>query len=135
MSFKVGDKVRLNKKGIEESGHWFKDGVYENLEIQHVERKGTVCVWQHNKEIGWWVHDYEIELMPNENDPSTWRRNTPIVIQRDNGQVSRHFARFEKNRIYFYPQGKTSFSYGKGNVTNLWEFPERVRKATKEELK
>ena len=33
MNYKVFDKVRLTKQGIKDVGHYFKDNVYEDLEI------------------------------------------------------------------------------------------------------
>lgn len=131
MSFKIGDLVRLTKDGIGQSGHWFKDGVYEGLEVKRV-GNDNLQLLQSDKIHSWYVSITHCELMPSD-DPKTWKRNKPIMIRRRSGNyVPAHFSHHDDGRVYVYRYGKSSFTVNKNSnktmPTTQWKLP------TKEEL-
>ena len=137
-NFKAGDIVDLTEQGIKEYGWYFEDNIYEGLTIKEIDGKAA-DVKENTNNRSWYVPLYLLKLSEiSDDDPSTWKRNTPIVITRNSESIRRHFCHYDANkkRVYFYPSGKTSFSFDEEvRQSNIWEKLDVVRKATKEELK
>jgi hypothetical protein len=132
MKFKEGDIVKLNKRGMVNLSEFFKDNVYSGLEIASVsEGDDGYWVWTNDKSKTVFAYGESLELDMGNDHPSTWKRNTPVFINKDN--APRHFAYYEDGKCYYYPFGKTSHTYPKDKKPHSLKI-ENIRKATAEEL-
>jgi hypothetical protein len=133
MKFKQGDKVSIKEDIFDEVKHLVGGGNRFGFSIVRKDNDG--CRIEDKKtNRGCWLFYHRLELA-DDNDPSTWRRNKPIMVRVVEEYFARHFYKVHEGKILCYANGRTSFTCERReDGTPKVLIAHHYREPTKEEL-